>query len=48
VRIRHRPGVIRVYRVNSLQLPADQLKFHAKDENGNDRKISVADYFGEK
>lgn len=25
VRIAHRPKVVRVYRVNSLQLPADQL-----------------------
>uniref|UniRef100_A0A8R1TYC6 Uncharacterized protein n=5 Tax=Onchocerca TaxID=6281 RepID=A0A8R1TYC6_ONCVO len=48
VRISHRAGVIRVYRVNSLQLPADQLWFQGKDEDGNERRMTVADYFGER
>ncbi|VDN28919.1 unnamed protein product [Gongylonema pulchrum] len=48
VRITHRAGVVRVYRVNSLQLPADQLWFEGKDEEGNERRMTVADYFGER
>uniref|UniRef100_A0A915Q2W1 Uncharacterized protein n=1 Tax=Setaria digitata TaxID=48799 RepID=A0A915Q2W1_9BILA len=48
VRISHRVGVIRVYRVNSLQLPADQLWFQGKDEDGNERRMTVADYFSER
>ncbi|VDM99836.1 unnamed protein product [Thelazia callipaeda] len=48
VRISHRAGVIRVYRINSLQLPADQLWFQGKDENGKERRMTVADYFSER
>uniref|UniRef100_A0A915CI33 Uncharacterized protein n=1 Tax=Parascaris univalens TaxID=6257 RepID=A0A915CI33_PARUN len=48
VRTCHRAGVVRVYRVNSLQLPADQLWFQGKDEDGNERRMTVAAYFGER
>ncbi|VDM10677.1 unnamed protein product [Wuchereria bancrofti] len=48
VRISHRAGMIRVYRINSLQLPADQLWFQGKDEDGNERRMTVADYFNER
>ncbi|MCP9264552.1 Protein argonaute-2 [Dirofilaria immitis] len=48
VRISHRAGIIRVYRINSLQLPADQLWFQGKDEDGNERRMTVADYFSER
>ncbi|VDK73916.1 unnamed protein product [Litomosoides sigmodontis] len=48
VRISHRAGAIRVYRINSLQLPADQLWFQGKDEDGNERRMTVADYFRER
>uniref|UniRef100_A0A0R3RQP8 PAZ domain-containing protein n=1 Tax=Elaeophora elaphi TaxID=1147741 RepID=A0A0R3RQP8_9BILA len=48
VRISHRAGIVRVYRINSLQLPADQLWFQGKDEDGNERRMTVADYFSER
>ncbi|CAJ0960664.1 unnamed protein product, partial [Mesorhabditis belari] len=48
IRISHRPGVVRVYRVNSLQMPADQVTFKSKDENGVECKMTVADYFGQR
>ncbi|CAJ0573794.1 unnamed protein product, partial [Mesorhabditis spiculigera] len=48
IRISHRPGVVRVYRVNSLQMPADQVTFKTKDEQGVERKMSVAEYFGQR
>lgn len=48
VRISHRAGVVRVYRVNSLQDSADQLFFTVKEDNGSERQVSVADYFKER
>ncbi|CAI5441807.1 unnamed protein product [Caenorhabditis angaria] len=48
IRATHRPNAIRVYKVNSLQLPADKLMFQGVDENGKQVICSVADYFSEK
>ncbi|CAP29475.2 Protein CBR-TAG-76 [Caenorhabditis briggsae] len=48
IRATHRPNAIRVYKVNSLQLPADKLMFQGVDEHGTNVVCSVADYFSEK
>ncbi|GMT00939.1 hypothetical protein PENTCL1PPCAC_23113 [Pristionchus entomophagus] len=48
VRIAHRPKVVRVYRVNSLQLPADQLSFPTTNEAGEEKMMTVAEYFEQK
>ncbi|KJH50570.1 piwi domain protein [Dictyocaulus viviparus] len=48
IRISHRKGAVRVYRVNSLQMPADQLTFKGVTEDGRETIKSVAQYFAEK
>ncbi|KAK0416178.1 hypothetical protein QR680_012330 [Steinernema hermaphroditum] len=45
VRVSHRPGVVRVYRVNGLHAPADQLTFVGKDDDGTENRLTVAKYF---
>lgn len=48
IRATHRPSAIRVYKVNSLQLPANQLMFRGVEEDGSEVMCSVADYFSER
>ncbi|CAI2348079.1 unnamed protein product [Caenorhabditis sp. 36 PRJEB53466] len=48
IRATHRQNAVRVYKVNSLQLPADKLMFQGIDERGQQVVCSVADYFSEK
>ncbi|CAI2354566.1 unnamed protein product [Caenorhabditis sp. 36 PRJEB53466] len=48
IRATHRPNAVRVYKVNSLQLPADKLMFQGIDEEGRQVVCSVADYFSDK
>ncbi|CAD6187630.1 unnamed protein product [Caenorhabditis auriculariae] len=48
IRATHRPNAIRVYKVNSLQLPADQLMFQGVADDGREVLCSVADYFSER
>ncbi|TKR75776.1 hypothetical protein L596_017019 [Steinernema carpocapsae] len=45
IRVTHRPGVVRVYRVNGLQVSADQLTFVGKDSDGAENRLTVAKYF---
>ncbi|PAV74327.1 hypothetical protein WR25_13833 isoform C [Diploscapter pachys] len=48
IRSTHRPGAVRVYKVNSLQMGADQLQFKGQTEDGREVTKTVAQYFAEK
>ncbi|KAH7732293.1 ALG-4 protein [Aphelenchoides avenae] len=48
IRTKHRPGHIRVYRVNGIKASADQLTFETRDEDGTERRMTIDDYFAER
>ncbi|VDO36390.1 unnamed protein product [Haemonchus placei] len=48
IRFSHRKGAVRVYRVNSLQMPTHKLTFKGVTEDGRETIKSVAQYFAEK
>ena len=46
VRVEHQGGAARVYRINCLEGPADELSFNLDSEGG--KAMTVASYFGER